>query len=126
METQVLQNWQPSKLDKVVISKEFSEILSQWFLVFDVRILSNDDAPHPHVKEWHDDEGLAYTVIWANKHPTEVVFLRNQTLLETRDGDVILLNNLESRHRTPPSCPLGRWIAWAEVKPKGESKHAIH
>lgn len=117
MKTRVLQNWQPSKLDRNVIKEEFSKILSRRFLVFDVRILSDTDTPHPHAAEWHDDEGMLFSVIWTNKCPTEVMFLRNKTLLSAKDGDIILINNHECHHKMPSNRPAGRWMAWAEVKP---------
>lgn len=69
---------------------------------------------------WHRDAAGSRMMIaiWANVRPTEIRFA-DGSLLQTRDGDVILFDNDEVEHRAPDD-QTGRWFvrtSVAEVKP---------
>lgn len=66
----------------------------------------------PETKDWHHDDagyrsGFRF-IVWSNTRPTEVRFA-DGTLLETKDGDVILIDNDEVEHRAPAD-QAGRWF----------------
>lgn len=67
------------------------------------------------VLDWHqDNEGLPLSlVVWSNRFPTEVRF-KNNRMLSARDGDVILIDNERTFHRTPKNGRR-RWFARLSV-----------
>jgi hypothetical protein len=130
MTTKILTNWQPSTLDRETIRREFRELVAGELSVSldSVNMTRHEqgDVREPKWQVpmgWHRDEGINHqvdmsVVIWSNIKPTEVRF-PDGSLLEARDGDVILIDNLECEHRTPEGDLSGRWFARARVA-KGE------
>lgn len=129
MNTRILTNWQPSKLDRETVRREFRRLLKKVLPSVKVSMTTHpggDVREPPRHRErntaddWHKDCGgvdLLIT-IWTNIKPTEVRF-SDGSLLEAKDGDVILIDNLEVEHRTPEGSLEGRWFARARVA-KGE------
>jgi hypothetical protein len=74
----------------------------------------NATATLAETKEWHkDDSGYGVPasiqfIVWSNAQPTEIR-LPDGSLLETKDGDVILIDNVEVEHRAP-AAQINRWF----------------
>lgn len=138
METKVLTNWKPSKLDNRTIRVEFTELVES--LGFSVEPQYGVEARDPEAgiiahkvsdvgKRWHRDGTGIYqehVVIWSNILPTEVL-LPNGSLLEAKDGDVILLENQAVMHRIPAEAVdhPDRWFAraWVANLKEQENEH---
>jgi len=108
MKTQVLGNWQPTKLECETIKIEFYDHLFQLVGPFssseyEIRPpLDHNrfvDVPlgtqRPHTDRQRDD-----MIVWSNIIPT-VVILNDGTVMSTAPGDIILINNHESEHMQP-------------------------
>lgn len=136
MNAKVLTNWQPSRLDAATIEREFLALCRQHGL----RICGNrcevrsPQRHYTHAQEHPDDPAYGWhqdthgvpgtslfdrvsdqiTVMWSNVLPTEVA--RGHRRLRTRDGDVLLVDNLATKHRTPKGAELAnRWFVRAHV-----------
>lgn len=120
--TRVLFNWQPSCLDTGTITDEFPAALRSAG-VSGYPIFVRPPSWHRYsirvcldVQSFHRDENDSpmLFVTWADRFPTEVMF-DDGSLLETRDGDVILIDNIEARHRVSPAAVAysDRWFAKA-------------
>lgn len=61
--------------------------------------------------QWHQDCGGidARFIVWSNLQPTEVRFSDGE-ILAANDGAIILIDNLECEHRTPPPLHPERWL----------------
>lgn len=60
---------------------------------------------------WHYETECVgrHFAVWSDRAPTQVMF-NDGRLLDAKDGDVILIDNLEARHRPPD---VARWFARA-------------
>src|ERR1051325_3700697 len=100
----ILCNWQPSSLNRLVIAREFREMLdahgipltSEQVNIRPPRRLTKEDE----TKKWHQDDnqnretptsGLLL-ILWANKNPTLVRDKATRRRFgAVRDGDVLLI-----------------------------------
>jgi hypothetical protein len=126
LQTRVIGNWQPLKLnDASIYYGLMAEVRKTTgkteFLHYQIRspkyYLGVNPNYYSHLYEFHQDalgnRKELILVVWSNLLPTEVV--TDNKLLETRAGDIVLINNLTSFHRAPnclkESNGLGRWMA---------------
>lgn len=114
--TRVLANWQPSVLDEDAINNELRELLALHG-INSASAMTRDARYHHALKNrpysdevsgltsWHTDNDNAdcWIAVWSNILPTEVRFA-DGSLLETRNGDVILIKNREVQHRMPEAA----------------------
>lgn len=119
MKTQVLCQWHPSRLDKPTIFREFRELLESYGFVIkrraDVSVRDERDQRvlierNDRSLRWHDDGNLSGRLfaVWSNVFPTET-----SPPIHACDGDVILIDNLNSEHRMTSNLNniKGRWFA---------------
>ena len=131
MNAQILCNWQPSHLDAATIKREFLQLCA----ARGVRLCGDSlevRGPSDHAEarwrqysdpafDWHKDEGGALdrltdriVVMWSNVLPTEVA--AGYERLKARDGDVLLVDNLTTRHRVPKGVEhANRWFVRGHV-----------
>ena len=113
--TRVIGNWKPRKFTKEHISKQFPLVLKRLLGSYkgsyiSVRVPSIEREHTQAVDQFHQD-GVTdcYFAVWSNVHPTEVKF-KNGSRLVAKEGDIILINNLEVEHRRP-IVTKPRWFA---------------
>lgn len=125
--TRVLFNWQPSALHSTTIHQEYFARLRKSgigvcpALVFvrgpDWHRRSVQKDLETQVFHQDDDQVAIQFVLWANCFPTEVL-LPDGTMLDVKDGDAILVDNLEVQHRVSAAAVAcnNRWFAKAYLK----------
>lgn len=129
--TRVIGNWQPSRLERDVILTEFAaeveRLLGPFTCEFNTIRSPSYQLAGGGTPYWHRDGlGDHLSIVWSNEMPTLIVLddtayprdfrclVPDPTapMLETRDGDIILVNNLDCIHSSPESkaCQY-RWFA---------------
>jgi hypothetical protein len=135
--TRVLINWQPTRLNESTIRREFRALVrkltgdaGKWLYGYsdgvELRGVGACHAPQGLHRDCHDE--AQYLVCWSNCMPTTVVW-PNGKRLKAKDGDVILINNLEVLHDSPVNkrgnhinyCDCAkyeRWFARVRIRPR--------
>lgn len=133
--TRVVTNWQPSTLDAPTVEREFAELVQRLFgpEVWGRRKTYNfpetgfgvctDTGVDIHTLHgtypfWHQDCAThskhQHLICWSNKIPTLVRY-PDGTMLEAKDGDVIVIDNEEVEHSPPPNTN-GQGRVFARVR----------
>lgn len=60
---------------------------------------------------WHKDENDINKefIVWSNVQPTDILF-KDNSMLASKNGAIILISNLEVVHRTPTPLNPKRWL----------------
>jgi len=115
MNTRVLFNWKPRSLDHTLDQRLRSRFMKEgWYTLPSLMRLRNPALNKCIFEEalvWHQDEPAEVPlqfIVWSNVRPTEIRFPDGSSL-ETKDGDVILIDNQEVEHRAPAN-QTDRWF----------------
>lgn len=124
--TRVLFNWKPRVLDYSLKGRFRRRMAAAGFASLDCLIEVRDPeyAAQNTPTYWHQDAAGSRMMIavWANVRPTEFRFA-DGSLLQARDGDVILFDNDEVMHKAPDD-QTGRWFIRTSVAEVGDD-HSI-
>jgi hypothetical protein len=52
-----------------------------------------------------------YILVWSNKEVTEFRKIGSKKIIRVNKGDIVVFDNSEYQHRTPPVKPYKRWFA---------------
>lgn len=115
--TRVIGNWLPSKLNYKTIWAEFPSVIKNILGQIDCKYYTVR-SPTQHddwggTTRWHQDGDLPIDIVmWSNIYPTWVKNIETEEHLVRKRGDIILVSNVESLHRTPPLPKKhNRWFA---------------
>lgn len=112
--TRVVFNWRPRKLDHTLGERLRRRLIRVGLVAHpytvEVRDPDVNKQQNAVAQGWHRDSvgSRLMLVMWSNIRPTEVQFL-DRSLLQLRDGDVLLVDNDEVWHRAPED-QSGRWF----------------
>ena len=120
--TRIIQNWQPEhleeKLIKVGLIAEIEKHLGQFKCAYWTLRGPGYKSP-PTNTRWHTDgtEDI-HSIVWSNILPTEF-----EGDFQAGPGDIILVRNLDFRHRTPNIGNSERWfMQFYEISPATRTK----
>ena len=112
--TRVLFNWRPRSLDHSLGDRLRRRLIRAGFATHpytvEVRDPEVNKQQNAAAQGWHQDSvgSRLMLVMWSNVRPTEIRFA-DDTLLKSRDGDVLLVDNDEAWHRSPDD-QRDRWF----------------
>lgn len=127
--TRVLGYWQPStnledysNNNKDLVIQQFQLHLFFYFVI-ETKIQSIHSPDNflnwpKDLANWHQDgdaiDGKFVAaderfVVWSNVQPTDILF-KDNSMLETKNGAIILISNLEVVHKTPTPLNPKRWL----------------
>lgn len=119
--TAILGNFQPASLSEGAIRAGLVGFLLAHDLrcgLIDVRSPAEQeqaffDIQAQYPDGWHYETECVgrFFGVWSNHSPTEVRFVETSEVLRAEAGDVLLIDNLEVKHRMPRSAGSGRWFA---------------
>lgn len=121
--TRVIFNWKPRILDHSLSIRLRRRLIRAGLTthpyIVEVRDPEINQQQNARAQGWHQDAVGSHLmlVMWSNVRPTEIRF-NDGTLLQVRDGDVVLVDNDEVWHRAPEN-QVDRWFCRtlvAEVK----------
>jgi hypothetical protein len=125
MDTKVLINWTPSEFETTTIEREFNEIVQS--LLGTLEVYPDIEVRNPayykkedltKVLKYHQDgidtaERFGYikhSIVWSNIFPTEILLVNGEKL-KTKDGDIVLINNIKDEHKIPRAAiGSNRWF----------------